>query len=346
MDELFACLARDLGTPLLLPLHGSYEHVARFAGSLDREIEPLLVPKQSPDDEEALAENDLNEVLTCYRRVRTSFALFLLSENTTIWKIDDNKETAARLESFPHVPAAYYRYSGPDAVPRNGCTPGTREAVLQDLRDWVHYGKSQNIRWLNGTAGIGKTTVAYSLCDYLESIGKPFASVFCSRQNPACQDVNRILPTILYQLAQQSLPFRYAVSSELEQDLEVLCLSFEDQFKKLIATPLGRIGHTFMGAPVIVIDGTEECEDKDRLYRLLRVLVEQASKLPIKLLVSILPSRMTHRYMRGTPSERHVFEIRLHGLNHTYMARNDISTYLAVKLQYLNLSTTVLERLA
>ncbi|KAG8778107.1 hypothetical protein FRC12_025161 [Ceratobasidium sp. 428] len=346
MDELFAHLARDLSTPLLLPLHRSHERVARFAGSLDRETEPLLEPKKSPNDEEALATNDLNEVLTSYRRVRTLFALLLLSENTTIWKMNDNKETTARLESFPYAPAAYYRYSGPDAVPRNGCIPGTREAVLQDLRDWVHYGKSQNIRWLNGTAGIGKTAVAYSLCEYLESTGKPFASVFCSRQQLACRDVNRILPTISYQLAQQSLPFRCALSSGLGQDLEVLRLPFDDQFKKLIATPLGLIGHTLIGDPVIVIDGIEECEEKHMIYQLLRTLVEQASKLPIKLLVSILPSRMTHKYMRDTPSERHLFELRLHELNHSYLARNDITTYLAVKLQDLDLSTTDLERLA
>ncbi|KAG8720833.1 hypothetical protein FRC09_008911 [Ceratobasidium sp. 395] len=350
MDELFGCLARDLSTPLLLPLHRSYERVARFARSLDREIEPLLEPKESPDDEETLAIYDLNEVLTRYRRVRTCFALLLrlwkLSENTAIWKMNDSEEIADRLESLPYVPAAYYRYSGPDAVPRNGCTPGTREAVLQDLRNWLHYDKSQNIRWLNGTAGVGKTTVAYSLCEYLENTGKPFASVFCSRQDPTCQNVNQILPIISYQLARQSLPFRCALSGGLEHDLDISRLSFDDQFNKLIATPLSSIRHTFMGEPVIVIDGIAECEDKDRVYRLLRVLVEQGSKLPVKLLISILPSRMTHKYLRGTPGERHVFELRLHALNHTYMARKDIITYLVVKLQHLNLPTTDLERLA
>ncbi|KAG8714967.1 hypothetical protein FRC09_017063 [Ceratobasidium sp. 395] len=364
MDELFARLAQDLSTPLLLSPYGGQERVARFAGSLDHEIKPLLEPKESRDDEEALDTNDLDEVLTRYRRVRTSFALFLvstaslsaidcnpkrlwqLSENTTIWKIDDNKATAAGLESLPYTPAAYYRYSGPDVVPRNGCTPGTREAVLQDLHNWLHYNKSQNIRWLNGTAGIGKTTVAYSLCEYLEKTGKPFASVFCARQDSTCQDVSQILPTISYQLARQSLPFRCALSVGLKHDLNISRLSFDDQFRKLIATPLGRIGHTFMGEPVIVIDGIEECEDKDKVYRLLRVLVEQAPKLPVKLLISILPSRMTHKYLHGTPGERHVFELRLHGPNYSYMARKDIITYLAVKLQYLNLSTTDLGRLA
>ncbi|KAG8789781.1 hypothetical protein FRC12_013246 [Ceratobasidium sp. 428] len=363
MDELFVHLARDLSTPPLLSLYGSHKRIARFAGlvsdlelqqaifthderSLDHKIAPLLEPQVNPDDEGVLDTNNLDEVLTRYRRVRTSFALFLLSENTTIWKIDDNKEAATRLESFPFAPAVDYHCLGPDAVPRNGCMPGTREAVLQDLRDWVHYGKSQNIRWLNGPAGIGKTAVAYSLCEHLESTGKPFAGIFCSREHLACRDVNHILPAISYQLAQQSLPFRCELSSGLEQDLDVARLPLNDQFMKLIATPLGQVGHTFIGDPVIVIDGIEECEDRDLIHQLLRVLVEQASKIPIKLLISILPSRMTHKYMRGTPGERHAFELRLHGLNHSYMARNDISTYLAVMLQYLNLSETNLERLA
>ncbi|KAG8791363.1 hypothetical protein FRC12_009418 [Ceratobasidium sp. 428] len=262
-----------------------------------------------------------------------------------MWKIDNTEEAIARLESFPHAPAAYYRYSGPDAVPRSGCTPGTRDYVLQDLRDWVHYGKSQNIRWLNGTSGVGKTAVAYSLCEYLESTGKPLACVFCSRQNLICRDVNRILPTISYQLARQSLPFQCTISKGLEQGLELLRLPFDDQFRKLIAAPLGLIGHTFMAEPVIVIDGIEECEDKDMVYRLLRVLVDQIPKLPVKLLVSILPSRMTHKCMHGTPSERHLFELRLHEIDHI-VARNDVSTYLAAKLQDLDLPATDLERLA
>ncbi|KAG8701600.1 hypothetical protein FRC09_005248 [Ceratobasidium sp. 395] len=317
----------------------------RLKMSIDCEIEPLLELKERFKDREALPVNQLNKVLTRYRRVRTLSALFLMSENTTIWKIDNTEEVAAKLESFPYAPAAYYRYSGPDAVPRNGCTPKTREAVLQDLRDWVHYGKFQNIRWLNGTAGVGKTAVAYSLCDYLESAGKPFASVFCSQQHPGFRDVNRIIPTTSYQLAQQSLPFQCAISRGLEKDLNIARLSFIDQFNKLIATPLGLVGHTFTGDPVIVIDGIEECQDKHMVYQLLRVLVEQGSKLPVKLLISILPSQMTHMYMRRTPSERYLFELRLHEIDHT-VTRSDISTYLAAGLRHLNLSSSDLERLA
>ncbi|KAG8725394.1 hypothetical protein FRC09_000035 [Ceratobasidium sp. 395] len=349
MNELFAHLARDIISAPILPSHGSHERIKQFARSLERQIEPLIELEKSLNAEEALGTNDLDEVLMCYRRIRTLSALLLrswqLSENTAIWKIHNVEEIAARLESFPHTPAAYYRYSGPDAVPRNGCMPGTREAVLQELRDWVHYGRSQNIRWLNGTSGVGKTAVAYSLCDYLESTGKPFACVFCSRQHIACRDVNQILPTISYQLAHQSLPFRSAILSELEQGLDVSHLPFDDQFKKLIATPLGRIGHTFISDPVIVIDGIEDCQDKDMVYRLLRVLVEQVSKLPIKLLLSISPSRITHKYMRGTPGERHWFELRIHELDCT-VARADIRTYLGAKLEDLALSTTKLEQLS
>ncbi|KAG8725325.1 hypothetical protein FRC09_002207 [Ceratobasidium sp. 395] len=133
--------------------------------------------------------------------------------------------------------------------------------------------------------------------------------------------------------------------SELEQDVEILRLPFDAQFRKLIARPLGQVAHTFISDPVIVIDGIEECEDKDMIYRLLRVLVQQVFELPIKLLISILPSRKTHEYMRDTPGERHLFELRLHELDRT-VARSEIKIYLAAKLQHLNLNTTTLEQLA
>ncbi|KAG8752080.1 hypothetical protein FRC12_012133 [Ceratobasidium sp. 428] len=342
MDELFSRFADESGSPWLSP-YGSRERIAPFAQSLDCEIKPLVdYAESNVNAEEDMATNELDQVLRHYRRIRTLFAVFLMCESPAVWKSESGEEL---FDALPHVPQASYLCAGPDAVSRNGCMPHTREDVLKDLYEWVRYGKSQNIRWLNGTTGAGKTAVAYSLCDHLESRGTPFASFFGSRQIPSCRDVKRVWPSISYQLSQQSLPFRRAVSRELTQRLDVLHLPAAEQFEQLIAAPLGKVGHTFSSDPVIVIDGIEECDDKDEIYRLLRILVERAPTLPLKLLVSILPSRMTHKYMRGTPGERHQFELRLHELDST-VARADVRTYLAAKLEHLTLSTTELERLA
>ncbi|KAG8794178.1 hypothetical protein FRC12_000277 [Ceratobasidium sp. 428] len=380
MDELFSRLANHASSPWSSrESHGRIAPFAQFVSSpdhddveltrgirsLDHEIDPLIKFKEIYlNAEQDIDTNDLNEVLRRYRRIRTLFAMFLVSaktpdllvavelshlwemcESLAVWKQESDEEHTTRLDSLLHVPRASYLYTGPDAIVRVGCMPHTREDMLKDLHEWVHYGKSQNIRWLTGSTGAGKTAVVYSPCDYLKSTGKPFASFFGSRQIPACRDVKRVLPSISHQLAQQSLPFRCAVSLELVQGLEVLHMPITEQFKKLTATPLSKVGHTFSADPVIVIDGIEECDDKDEIYQVLRTLVEQAPALPLKLLISILPSRTTHKFMRGTPGERHMFEPRLHELDST-IAQADIRTYLAANLEDLTLSRNELNRLA
>jgi hypothetical protein len=52
-------------------------------------------------------------------------------------------------------------------VTRNPCTLGTRKKILQDLMAWAEDSSDQRIYWMNGMAGTGKTTIAYSLCQEL-----------------------------------------------------------------------------------------------------------------------------------------------------------------------------------
>ncbi|KAG9075040.1 hypothetical protein FRC06_010311, partial [Ceratobasidium sp. 370] len=227
-------------------------------------------------------------------------------------------------------------------VRRTGCTPNTRADVLQDLREWVHYGKFQKVYWLNGIAGTGKTTIAYSLCEYLENSGKPAASFFCSRDLPDCQDVKRIFPTVAYQLARLSRPFRCAVSRALEQDPEVCHQSIDEQFKKLIARPLQNVGHTFGADAVIVIDALEECEDKNRVNQILDACFENSPGLPVRFLITSRRNpRILERMLASQGGQRRA-ELRLHEVDRT-VAQEDVRTYLRANLEHLNLSDDGLE---
>ncbi|KAF8991593.1 hypothetical protein BDZ89DRAFT_1086571, partial [Hymenopellis radicata] len=64
-------------------------------------------------------------------------------------------------------------------VTRGECTPGTRVEIIQRLVEWAQKPSSESsasIYWLNGSAGMGKSTIAYSVSKILG------ASFFCSRQ--------------------------------------------------------------------------------------------------------------------------------------------------------------------
>ncbi|KAJ7618720.1 hypothetical protein FB45DRAFT_680021, partial [Roridomyces roridus] len=63
------------------------------------------------------------------------------------------------------------------------CTPETRKELLEKLELWA-LDKSPNsspIFWLSGMAGTGKSTVAYTLCKWLQGHKKFGALFFCSR---------------------------------------------------------------------------------------------------------------------------------------------------------------------
>ena len=42
--------------------------------------------------------------------------------------------------------------------------------------------KAPSVYWLTGLAGLGKTTIAYTICKQLEESRVPFTSFFCLRQ--------------------------------------------------------------------------------------------------------------------------------------------------------------------
>ncbi|KAG9089912.1 hypothetical protein FRC06_001307, partial [Ceratobasidium sp. 370] len=227
-------------------------------------------------------------------------------------------------------------------VRRTGCTPNTRADVLQDLREWVHYGKFQKVYWLNGIAGTGKTTIAYSLCEYLENSGKPAASFFCSRGSPECRDVKCIFPSVSYQLARLSRPFRCAVSSALAQDPGVCNRPIDEQFKRLLAMPLENVGHTFGVDVVIVIDGLEECEATDGANQILDTCFKDSAGLPVRFLITSRRNPGILERMLASQGGQRRAELRLHEVDRT-VAQEDVGTYLKANLEHLNLADDDLE---
>jgi hypothetical protein len=227
---------------------------------------------------------------------------------------------------------------------REECTPNTRVAVMSQLRSWSYDPQSKKIYWLNGMAGTGKTTIAYSLCALLHSTRQLAASFFCSRQLPACRDFKRIIPTISYQLALFSRPFRYALSRALEADPEVHTRKLSEQFEGLIVKPFLEVKDVMPADLVVVIDALDECEDGEGVDETLAILLSHASSLPIKFFVTSRPEARILERMRGPQGERVPFELRLHDLEAS-IVQEDIRIYLKINLEHLNLSTADLERL-
>jgi hypothetical protein len=216
--------------------------------------------------------------------------------------------------------------------------------VLKKLRLWAYNVQGEKVYWLNGMAGTGKTTIAYSLCEELASTCTLAASFFCSRQLPSCRDVNLILPTIAYQLARFSRPFRYALSRILEQDPDAHSQSLADQFAKMILEPLRQVKHTMPSDVVVVIDALDECDRSDSVSQLLQSLLSNASDLPLKFFVTSRPEPKIIDWMVQRQGERDEFELHLHNIEDS-IVKEDIRTYLELELKPARLSGEDLARL-
>ncbi|KAG9088960.1 hypothetical protein FS749_001724 [Ceratobasidium sp. UAMH 11750] len=340
LNDLFYALARHFDETDGLPTSG--DSIQKLARAINEETQSLESDEDCGPNGDGVTIKNLDRLLKGYRKIRTMLALFAINENMKIWKADDDEALNRRLEHLSHSSEAHYRAFGLKGVYRTGCIPNTRTNVLQDLREWIHYGKFQKVYWLNGLAGTGKTTVAYSLCEYLENAGKPAASFFCSRNLPDCGDVKRIFPSVAYQLARLSRPFRCAVSSALEQDLELCNRPIDEQFKRLIVIPLKTVGHTFGVDVVVVIDALEECEDKYGVNQILDACFDDSSGLPIRFLIT---SRQNPEILERMLASQGVLgraELHLHEVDRT-VVQGDIRTYLKAQLKCLDLSDADIE---
>ncbi|KAH7339330.1 hypothetical protein B0J17DRAFT_627457 [Rhizoctonia solani] len=186
-----------------------------------------------------------------------------------------------------------------------------------------------SVYWMNGMAGTGKTTIAYSLCQGLEIGYKLAASFFCSRALPECRDVNRVIPSIAYQLARFSHPFRFALCGTLEKDPDIYTRLPRLQFDALIVRPLLQVKNTLPDSLVVIIDALDECENKDSTGRILEVLLTKSANLPVKFVVSSRPEPEVRNEMTKQ-NDQTKSRVVLHELDREAV-QADIETYLRAK---------------
>ena len=172
-----------------------------------------------------------------------------------------------------HVPHASHKSS---LIKRTECTPGTRVHVLEDMEDWAFSANGAPVFWLGGMAGTGKSTIAQSMCNYLDAFGMLGASFFCSRASGAgANDVRRIVPTLAYQLAYTMGGFMEELCKVLERPDRVSLPVFE-QLWYLLWEPIEKISSNakWTALPLfVVIDGLDECSDSRSVELFLQALL-------------------------------------------------------------------------
>ncbi|KAG8770711.1 hypothetical protein FRC12_004096 [Ceratobasidium sp. 428] len=301
------------------------------------------------------AEQDIDDLVECYRETESLFRRLQCNATLNIWKIA-NENQAIASESLLHiqntilgglnpVQMATYNSSAASQTRRRGCTENTRQVILRDLRRWASDPQGAKVYWMNGMAGTGKTTIAYSLCSELESSGQLAASFFCSRLLPECQDVSRIIPTIAYRLAIFYPPIKEVLCRLLGSDPTTGTHGVMTQFEQLVDKPLQAVKDKLPdGILIAVIDALDECFSRSDVGLLLSALLRFVADLPLKFFVTCRPDGVYLEKLSADPSaSRSLFH--LHDIERS-LVQVDIETYLTSELESIHPPVTQIQQLA
>ena len=180
------------------------------------------------------------------------------------------------------------------------CMEGTRGTLLNQLLAWAaNESDTSNIYWIHGLPGIGKTSLAHSICEKLHNTQRLAGAFFCQRDDANMSEIRNILPTLISQLAENFSPFRSIVADRLRNDPYLTSKSMKDSLFLDFVCNLPRHPKHVL---VFVIDALDECGDDQNRPALLKVVTEAASHAPwLKVIVTSRPENEIQRFFNRLP---------------------------------------------
>jgi len=168
------------------------------------------------------------------------------------------------------------------------CMDGTRKSILEQTIAWASNGlektDGRNIYWIYGLPGIGKTSLAHSICASLHDKEQLAGAFFCRRDDQELKEPRNILPTLIHKLAILFPPFRSVVAECLRNDPNLRPESmrptlFLDFIRKLSRLPKKTL--------VFVIDALDECGSPESRPGVLQALADATACAPwLKVIVT------------------------------------------------------------
>jgi hypothetical protein len=175
---------------------------------------------------------------------------------------------------------------------------GTRESLLEHIIAWVTNTSEQkdkgNMYWIYGLPGIGKTSLAHSMCASLHEVKHLAGAFFCQRDGQDLREPRNILPTLIYKLAEIFPPFRTIVAERLRSDTNLTPESMKDSLFLDFIRNLPRHPKQVL---VFVIDALDECGDDQGRRVLLKSLADAVAYAPwLKLIITSRPEVDIQRF--------------------------------------------------
>ena len=199
----------------------------------------------------------------------------LARERTERERVEQEQEQEQLFRRLMPVKTGYHR--------KFRCMDGTRRSFLNQIMDWVANRPGQenvpqrNAYWIYGSPGIGKTSLAHSICAGLHERNHLAGAFFCQRDDPNLSEPINVLPTFIHKLAKLFPAFRSMVAKYLRDDPNLTPESMKGSlFLDFIRSLPHHPDHTL----VFVIDALDECGDAQSRPRLLKVLTNAIAQAP------------------------------------------------------------------
>jgi len=184
---------------------------------------------------------------------------------------------------------------------------GTRGSILDQIIAWVTNGPGHEDvdhstpYWIYGLPGIGKTALAHSICERLDERNQFAGAFFCRRDDTKLSEPRNIFPTLLYQLAKSSPPFRSIVTEYLHKKPHITPQSMQDTLFLEIIRSIPRYSNP--DTLVVVIDALDECGNTQSRADILKVLIDAAALASwLKIIITSRPEGDINRSL-GTAAK-------------------------------------------
>lgn len=198
-----------------------------------------------------------------------------------------------------------------DSAIRSSCLAGTREGILKDIINWlINPSEGQNVLWLHGAAGLGKSTLANSIAEHFRGRRQRGAFLFFDRNAPLESTPSRVIRTLAYQLAEHNQAIKSTISLAMESDPQLTSAPLSTQFTSLLLKPLSAASQEITGPVIIVLDALDECGDTESRRALLDLLSHELAKFPRQFRF-LITSRPESDIARAFNSAGHIHAIDL-----------------------------------
>jgi hypothetical protein len=188
------------------------------------------------------------------------------------------------------------QYNSPERQPHPKCLDGTRVDLLKYIHELLDDPKKNQLIWLHGTAGVGKSAVAFTVAEKMRglkvteetNVEKRLAGTFFfSRKHTNRCTAGYFFATLAYQLATNFPSIRQDVNRAIRNNPALLDPNTPlcDQMEALFLQPLRKLHLRLRGCQPLsfVVDALDECTSEPELTDLILSLARalRESDLPV-----------------------------------------------------------------